>query len=221
MKKIIVSNREFDFDKGLRLLKLKYDICPFPEIENVWDTIQPYDFKDIAIFTNIEDRRVGFLCLGIDKLQKQAEPILINTKTIKKKTTFIGDDGSSITHEYDDVFELYQVDREKLKTNDHVYFVKCKDTSTNREYLIWVDMYSIVEINYDRKRYNFSKLVKKVTALDAIAWTIQTDVPEGHIKEIVRHGDCVLIKTKGEFEPLSNLRHITTKEYKKYLKLES
>jgi len=57
--KIIIENTEFDFNTGCRLLKLKYDACPFPKLEDIWDDIQPMTFGEIAMIENLEQRRVG------------------------------------------------------------------------------------------------------------------------------------------------------------------
>jgi hypothetical protein len=60
----------------------------------------------------------------------------------------------------------------------------------------------------------------KIDAVQAIAWTIQTDVELGGIEKIVRQGDCVLIKKKPKAK-LGNVRHLTSEEYKTLLVLES
>jgi hypothetical protein len=46
-------------------------------------------------------------------------------------------------------------------------------------------------------------------------------VPQGKIAKIIRQGDCILIKPKGKYEPLSTPRHLTEKEYKTLLVAES
>jgi acyl-CoA synthetase (AMP-forming)/AMP-acid ligase II len=99
------------------------------------------------------------------------------------------------------------------------HFVKCKDTSTNREYLIWVNANEVWRTNKTDNDYSFE--IKKVNATQAIAWTIQTNVPQGKIAKIIRQGDCILIKPKGKYEPLSTPRHLTEKEYKTLLVAES
>ena len=96
-----------------------------------------------------------------------------------------------------------------------MYYVKCKDTSTDREYLIWVDVENSRTLNYtDIKKEN------KFSVIDCIAWTFQTDVPEGGIEKIIRQGDCILIKKK-EGVKNGRVRHLTGKEYLTLLELES
>lgn len=225
-KKIIVENTVFDYDLGCRLLKLKHSECPFPELEDVWEHIEPLSFKEIAKFKNLEERRVGILCLGIEKLVKEINPKLVNSVTLKKNTTWINEKGELETKAFDDTYELYKVEGkhfthglERWQRMEDCYYIKCKDTSTDREYLIWVDIRSVYRTNIDSSGWNID--VDKINAIQCIAWTIQTNVPEGDIKEIIRQGDCILIKPNGEYKPLDEPRHLTEKEYRKLLVAES
>ena len=80
------------------------------------------------------------------------------------------------------------------------YFVKFKDTSTDREYMIWVDIASVYNTNHNKQlnRWNTEKAFEEgdITAIDCIAWTIKTTLPTGNIETIIRQGDCVLLKPK-------------------------
>lgn len=230
--KIIIENIEFDYNIGCGLLKLKYNECPFPELSDSWDDIKPLSFKEIAEFNNLEQRRVGILCLGLERLVKEVNPILINEKTITKTTNWVGDDGELIKKDYRDSYELFKVSSEYFNKNlddnqrqmGSVYFVKCKDTSTNREYFIWVDILSVYQTNFDTNsiwRMTTEQVENKINALMAIAWTIQTNIAKGKISKIIRQGDCVLIEPKSDFLPLDNPRHLTEKEYLKLLVAES
>jgi hypothetical protein len=223
--KIVISNLEFDYNTGVRLLKLKYEDCPFKELEDVWEDIIPLSFKEIAEFKNLEHRRIGILCLGIDRLIKEVKPTLLNKKTIKKQTTWVDKDGSLKTKKFNDTYELYKVDGkqfsngvvERWQNMADAYYVKCKDTSTDREYLIWVDLRDVYRTN-NESRWDFDE--SKVNAIQAVAWTIQTDVPVGNIEKIVRQGDCVLIKVEGK-KSTGSVRHLTEREYRNLLVAES
>lgn len=231
MKKMVISNITFPYDEGCRLLKLKYNECPFKELEDIWEDIIPYTFVEIAKdFKNIEQRRVAIGCLGLERLVKEIEPELVSSKKLKKQTTWVNKDGELVKKKFDDTYELYRVSGEtwggKSSTNrslQPVYFVKCKDTSTDREYMIWVDALKVYQTNDTREMGWYSNNEDygvKIDAVQAIAWTIQTDVEEGGIEKIVRQGDCVLIKKKPKAK-LGNVRHLTSEEYKTLLVLES
>jgi hypothetical protein len=230
MKKIIIENIEFDVEKGKRLLKLKYNDCPFPQLESEWESIEPFTFEEIAEFENLEERRVGILCLGIERLVEEVNPKLLNSETITKTNTYIDENGELVTKTFEDTYELYEVEGKKLSKNldnwrrvQDCHFVKCKDVSTEREYLIWVDIASVYRTNKgEREWFDAERDKNKVTAIQAIAWTIQTNIDEGNIKKIVRQGDCVLIKPKNsELPTLATPRHLTEKEYRKLMVAES
>jgi hypothetical protein len=228
MAKIVISNVDFPFDLGCRVLKLKYkDECPMAQLEDFWNDIVPASFSDIALLPNLEQRRIGIVHLGIDNIVKSVNPKLLSTKTIKKQTSWINEQGELVEHKFNDTYELYEVDGEVFSQGlqnswrkmDNCHYIRCKDTSTDREYLIWVDLQSVYRTNELGDMWNWDK--SKINATQCIAWTIQTNVPKGKIDKIIRQGDCVMIKPKGNYEPLITARHLTEKEYLKLLVAES
>lgn len=218
MKNIVIDNVPFPIDLAYGVLKLKYETSPFPELQDKWDELKPHSFSDIADMKNIEMRRVAMLHFGLERLVNQINPILIDRKVIKKTVKWVDDDGVVTTKTIDDTYLLYEVDGDVLGINqfDKCHYVQCKDTSTDREYLIWVDSKSVLAAN-NNTRYETSKL----TATAAIAWTFQTDVKEGDIEQIIRQGDCIMIKPKSGYVPMNNPRHLTEKEYLELLVNES
>ena len=220
--KIIVSNVEFPFDTGCRILKMKHRECPMQEIEDFWDDIKPMSFKEIAKLSNLEQRRIGILHLGIDKIVSEVKPKLLSEKTLKKTTTWIDEKGKLVQHKFSDTYKLFEVDGKYFNEGlgsrmDNCYYISCKDTSTDREYLIWVDLRSVWQTNGSKGSFD----VSKISAIQCIAWTIQTDVPVGSIDKIIRQGDCILIKPKGKYKGLGTARHLTEEEYKTLLVAES
>lgn len=224
--RIIISNTEFDFNTGCKILKLKHDTCPFPQLEDFWNDIEPITFEEISSMTNLEHRRVAFLSYGLDRLVKEVNPTLMNSKTINKTTTWVSQNGELVTKKFKDTYELYKVKGEYFNKNnpnrwqkpEDCYYVKCKDTSTDREYLIWVDLKSVYRTNNPGK-WDFNP--ESVNAIQAIAWTIQTDIDENNIEKIVRQGDCIMIKPKTMEDASGIVRHLTEKEYKTLLVAES
>ena len=228
MAKIVISNVDFPFDLGCRVLKLKYkDECPMAQLEDFWNDIVPASFSDIALLPNLEQRRIGIVHLGIDNIVKSVNPKLLSKETIKKQTSWINEQGELVEHKFNDTYELYEVDGEVFSQGienswrkmDNCHYIRCKDTSTDREYLIWVDLQSVYRTNELGDMWNWDK--NKINATQCIAWTIQTNVPIGKIDKIIRQGDCVMIKPKGNYEPLITARHLTEKEYLKLLVAES
>jgi hypothetical protein len=227
MSKIVIQNVVFPFDLGCRVLKLKGGDCPFDELSDFWNDIKPLTFKEIAMLENLEQRRIGVEHLGIDNIVSEVNPILLDKTTLKKTTTWINEFGVEETINFDDTYELYKVSNNVLLSQEpnrwrretFSYYVKFKDTSTDREYLIWVDLNSVYNNNYKGWKSE-EDMEKIVTAIDCIAWTITTNVAEGNIKRMLRQGDCVLIEPK-EKEFLDEPRHITKEEYNTLLEVES
>jgi hypothetical protein len=62
-------------------------------------------------------------------------------------------------------------------------------------------------------RLSETVLERRVTPVQAIAWTIRTDIEPGGIEAIVRQGDCVLLRTKPGAKRLEFPRHLTEAEY--------
>ena len=223
--KIIIENHSIPYDLGCKLLKLKGGDSPFEELSDIWNDIVPLTFSEIAQIENLEHRRIAIGYFGIDKLIKEVNPKLITKKTLKKKTTWTNKNGLEETINFSDTYELYEVSGDKLfastpsrwgNRGENVYYVKCKDTSTDREYLIWVDIRSVAQTN----GLNWNIDINKVSPIQCVAWTITTNVAEGNIEKIVRQGDCIMIKPK-EMIFQDRERHLTEEEYKKYLVLES
>lgn len=227
MPKIVIENTPFSFDIGCRLLKLKHNQSPFPELEDFWEEIKPMTFKEIAQIENLEQRRVGVVCLGLERLVGEVSPKLVKSETVSKTTSYIDRNGKLVKESFDDTYKLYEVKGEKFGTSkwgttmSNCYYVKFKDTSTDREYMIWIDPRSVFDTN-KKDRYDHYREIGQIDPIECIAWTIQTTVPIGNIKEIVRQGDCVLVKPKDSTLPLlSSARHLTKKEYLSLLKAES
>lgn len=228
--KIVIENIPFKFDVGCRLLKLKHESCPYEQLEDMWNDIIPMSFKEIAQLNNLEERRVGMLCLGLDRMVSEVNPILINSETIEKKTQYIDKNGKLVKENFSDTYELYEVKGEVFgKTQwgrdmEDCYFVKFKDTSTDRNYMIWVDLQSVARTNFAEGGYFYfsDEMKDKINAIQCIAWTMQTNVEKGNIKEILRQGDCIFVKPKDSSRPmLDSARHLTEKEYRKLLVAES
>lgn len=194
----------------------------------IWDDIVPITFKEIASeISNIEQRRIAIGCLGLENLIKEIKPKIIGSQTLKKKTTFVKSDGKLETIKFEDTYKLFEVSAQSLGLQDrgegNFHYVQCKDTSTDREYLIWIDARSVYFTNNKDGWFKYKEdFGSKITPIQAIAWTIQTDVQEGKIDKIIRQGDCILIKRSKENEKRSNsIRHLTEKEYQTLLVAES
>lgn len=230
MAKLVLNNVAFDYDLGCKIARLKYgEVCPevLSPLADFWNDIVPATFSDIAQLPNLEQRRIGIGALGLDRLISEVNPILIDRKTLDKTTTWINGEGKLETIEYKDTYELYRVKGEVFsqglsRNMEDSFYVKCKDTSTDREYLIWIEPQSVYNTNRDNTTwYRRGESYNELNAIECVAWTITTNVPQGNIEKILRQGDCIMIKPKGRFELLPTPRHLTQVEYETLIVAES
>ena len=231
MAKLVLNNVAFDYDLGCKIAKLKYgEVCPevLSPLADFWNDIVPATFSDIAQLPNLEQRRIGIASLGIDRLISEVNPILLDSKTLNKSTTWVNENGELHTFDYDDTYELYQVKGEVFsqglgnhQTMEDSFYLKCKDTSTDREYLIWIEPQSVFRTNRDNTWYQRGVSYKELNAIECVAWTITTNIPQGNIEKILRQGDCIMIKPQGKFERLASPRHLTQVEYETLIVAES
>jgi len=222
---IIIENLKFDYNLGCKVLKSRGGE-PMNGLEDIWDRIEPITFREIAEINNTELRRIAFKYFGLERLINEVNPVLVDSQTINKTTTWTNENGIEETITFNDTYELYRVEGEVLFpnsnrnwTNEDVYYVKCKDTSTDREYLLWIDVNDVFRANNPNRGW-YSSSDTDLNVINAIAWTIQTNVEVGNIERIIRQGDCILIKPKTD-ERLDTERHLSGAEYLELLDLES
>lgn len=214
-KKIIVNGIIFNFDLGCKLLKKKHGNTPFKGLEDFWDEIQPITMNDIFSLENVEQRQVALSVFGLEEIA-QKFGTLVDSQTIAKQTTWVNENGELETVNFNDTYELYEIKAKEWAGQNGVsfHFIKFKDTSTDRQYMLWVDKNAIHKTN----NLNWGD---EINAIQAIAWTFQTTIEEGGIVEIVRQGDCILYRPKEGAVIDGTVRHLTENEYRELITLES
>lgn len=212
----IVNNRSgWDLTTALRLWKTKYqdDYRDFQKevivheslkdfdlfVQECWDTIKPVTVEEALQVANTEERRTYFDAIGIEKLFKGLEPELLDKQVLKKKRQRWDDEFNEYTHEFEDVYELYEIEGSKLYALDRwgnppnpIYAVRCWCTTTNREYWLYVPREAALGTTW----WNRDSEDNKADAIRAIAWTVRIDVPIGDVEKIYRQGDIIVAKIK-------------------------
>jgi hypothetical protein len=150
------------------------------EAEELWNNpeVKPWTAKEVFMLSNQEQKYLLFSLIGPDQIEQEMNPTLVDSQTLVKRQpryNVEGKDGHKVTRrftpeqlkqdfvEYQDTYELYYFDKSKLGTENNVYYVKCKDTSTDRVYYLYVDG---------------SDPRCQTDAISAIAWTMRD--PEGN-----------------------------------------
>ena len=227
-----VNNRQgFSLTEALRLWRTKYsDIKDFDKevithpslnefkdfVHEIWDSIEVFTIEDALKIQNTEIRRTYFDCLGVETLFKQLDPILRDKQVIKKKRTRWDDANDAYTYEFEDVYELYEIDGKKLFNKDQwgreprpVYAVRCWCTTTNREYWLYVNETAAMGFE-GRFGWNPADNKPEYDAIRCIAWTIRVD--HSNLERIYRQGDIIVAKLSDESVPVRDY-HLTKQDY--------
>lgn len=231
-----VSNvTDFGLTEALQLWKAKYpefvdfekDVITHPSLEDfgdfvssMWDTIEPVTIQMALSQENTEKRRVYFDCIGVRKIFSELEPKLLDRQVINKKRMGWSEENEPGFKEFEDVYELYQIDGQKMFDKDRwnrdpnpIFAVRCWCTTTNREYWLYVPMRAALGIEWQGGAKN-----ELPDAIRAIAWTIRIDVKNPEM--IYRQGDIIVVKVP-ENADICSERHITKEEYLNLMYSES
>jgi hypothetical protein len=182
----------------------------------MWPLIETVSIQDALIQENTEDRRVYFDAIGIEKLFKSLDPTLLDKQTIKKKRTRWDDEFNEYIHEFEDVYELYEIDAKKMFTTDrwgneprdHIYAVRCWCTTTNREYWLYVPRWAALGESWWSSSEGATKA--SADAIRAIAWTVRISITDP--EKIYRQGDIIVVK-ESSTSVETNPYHLTKEQY--------
>jgi len=165
--------------------------------DSSFEEIEAFSFKEALLIKNDDLRGAVFDNIDVGVAIQEMGGTRINTagKAVKYRQynfegEYIGD------KEYDNVYELYEVDGKKLDVPDKMYAVKCWCTSTNKEHWLWV------EPTY------------KNDPLEAIASTFRIHknvIP--HIKALKRQGDVMLAELDSKVQPEGEVVPLTKEQY--------
>ncbi|RWU08176.1 hypothetical protein [Pedobacter chitinilyticus] len=162
-------------------------------VSEMWETIAPITIAQALSEQNLEKRRVMFDCIGVAKLFAGLEAKLLDKTTLQKVRTRWDEENKPYRHTFEDTYELYQIDSEKLfgvqptlRQLTPVFAVRCWCTTTSREYWIYVPELAALGV----QRWQLKDA--KPDAIRAIAWTIRIDITEP--KRIYRQGDIIVVE---------------------------
>ena len=176
-----------------------------------WDSILPATVAIAMSEKNLEMRRLFFKSMGIEKVFKELEPILINEQIIEFQNHLVDINGNAYVKTILDKYQLYKILGDKLfpeendkwrRSNADAYAVRCWCTTTDREYWIYVPRW----------------IGESCDAIKAIAWTFRINITDPEY--IVRQGDIIIAKASDKSEEI-NLRHLEKEEYIRLLKTQS
>lgn len=226
----------FKLSEALRLWKTKYpefidfekDVITTPHpalkalgefVHEMWNSIEPVSVKEALAQPNNETRRVYFSCIGTQKLFAGLNPTLRDRQVINKKRYGWDDNNKEIIKEFEDVYELYEIDGKKMFEKNRwggdpnpVYAVRCWCTTTNREYWLYVPTEAATGQRWVGSGYAVYDVIR------AIAWTIQIDV--ANPERIYRQGDIIVAKM-GSQSTVTEPYHLDKEQYLNLMYSES
>jgi len=191
---------------------IPYDATEF-ECEDILKTLLDF-YDEVEPFTYLESFKIenkifqakvfGSIDIGemISKLGHKR--IKTEGKKVKhKQFDILGNQMEDV--EYDNIYEVHEVDGTKLGLDgEKLYVLKCWCTSTNKEHWLWI------EDTY------------KDSPLEAVASTFRIHenlIP--HIKELKRQGDVLLVEMNKDVEPEGDIVPLNADQYFSLLTCQS
>lgn len=200
---IINNVKGFSFTEYLQLMKTKYELKEVLFRENdlhedlkeffieFWDTIEKIDIKKAFQEQNQEKKRIYFHCIGPEKIFKNTKSKLLSTESVTKKR--------QNKEEYIDTYKLYSCDGKQFGLSGKIYYVNCFCPSTGREYFIFINNDFCEKRQWISNKGVISTYNKEIKAIDAISWTLRTNVKEEAVEFYYRQGDVLITKIKPQF----------------------
>ena len=188
-------------------------------VEEMWDSIVPITIQEAFSERNAERRRVYFDCIGVEKIFKNLNPKSLDKQVIKKKRHRWDEKNEPWTHEFEDEYELFSIDPKELYATSDLsdwqkqrqatkyVAVRCKCTSTQREYWIYVPEEEAI-CNGARVWDDDKK--KRYDAIKAIAWTIRIDITNP--ERVYRQGDIIVAMESGNSKKVTPY-HLNKEQY--------
>lgn len=170
-----------------------------------YNDAKPFSFKESFELPGREFQALVFSSINISEMISELGATRYKTDGVEVKHRKYDNDGNVVgEEEYHNIYEVWEVNGEKLGLNENLYTVKCWCTSTNKEHWLWI------EDTY------------KEDPLEAIASTFRVHeniIP--HIKCLKRQGDLLLAEMETDVVPEGNIVPLTKELYFKLLVAQS
>jgi hypothetical protein len=176
-----------------------YYICLefFDKLVADYDAATPFSFKESFELENREFQALVFSSINITDMISQLGAKRIKTDGIELDQNIYDEDGNLLGKEKrSNVYEVHEVDGEKLGLDEKLYVVKCWCTTTEKEHWLWID-----------EKYKDDPL----TAIASTFMVHENVVP--HIKCLKRQGDVLLAEMTKEVTPEGELVSLTKEQY--------
>jgi len=132
------------------------------KVQTLYPKISPITVKEALSFANTEQRMTAMQFIDIEEIVEELEAVCVDKQTVTKKQTRWNTQAKPYEHIYNDTYELYKIQGEKMglkktwRGTPDLFFVKCTCASTAKQFYLYVP----------------SEIGEKKDAITAIAWTM-------------------------------------------------
>lgn len=191
------------FDDEEEERKFKHFVISVEELKRVWESTEPMGAKRALRYNNMERRMVALRYIGAQGLINELGGYMIDRQTVRKKQKKViykgkdqrdkirdrnPDNYETIDVEYEDTYTLYRIEVDKIVTRprflnfeqQYIYVCSMKDTSTERQYYIFVD----------------PEYGEKEDAILAISSTLRTVGDDGKISQPLSKQEYLKLKSE-------------------------
>lgn len=212
LKGILTNKERFisRFTEPIKNIMVEYMDMPdtsfMTELEDMYDDVVPYTYNEAFAIKNDAYKAKVFGSINITDMitslghkRIATEGKQVKHKKFDKQGNFLG------TEEYDVIYEVHEVNGEKLGLTENVFAIRCWCTTTDKEHWLWIE-----------EQY-------KNSPLEAVASTFRIhENLISNIKEIKRQGDVLLVEMNDEnIKPEGNIVPLNAEQYFSLLTAQS
>jgi hypothetical protein len=198
------------FTEPIKNIMVEYMDCPdtsfMTELEDMYNDAVPYTYNEAFAIEDEAYKARVFGSINITEMitslghkRIATEGKQVKHKKFSKEGEFLG------TEEYDVIYEVHEVNGEKLGLSENVYAIRCWCTTTDKEHWLWIE-----------EQY-------KDSPLEAVASTFRIHenlIP--NIKELKRQGDVLLVEMIDDtIQPSGNIVPLNAEQYFSLLTAQS
>lgn len=212
LKGILTNKERFisRFSEPIKNIMVEYMDMPdttfMTELEDMYDDVVPYTYNEAFAIENEPYKAKVFGSINITDMitslghkRIATEGKQVTHKKFDNEGNFLG------TEEYDVIYEVHEVNGEKLGLTENVFAIRCWCTTTDKEHWLWIE-----------EQY-------KNSPLEAVASTFRIhENLISNIKEIKRQGDVLLVEMLDEnIKPEGNIVPLNATQYFSLLTAQS
>jgi hypothetical protein len=212
LKGILTNKERFisRFSEPIKNIMVEYMDMPdttfMSELEDMYDDVVPYTYNEAFAIENDSYKAKVFGSINITDMITSLGHKRIATEGKQVKHKKFDKDGNFLgTEEYDVIYEVHEVNGEKLGLTENVFAIRCWCTTTDKEHWLWIE-----------EEY-------KNSPLEAVASTFRIhENLISNIKEIKRQGDVLLVEMNDEnIKPEGNIVPLNATQYFSLLTAQS